>query len=121
MVPVPPVVPVPPRPRWRRWTVPPVVVGAGACVVVWPVVVRPPGWPWVWVWSVDVVSVWSVEVLELGVLEVPVEVWASASAPGAGVSSGSDAGTASWEASSLPQALRPRHATARRTTTYVRM
>ena len=49
------------------------------------VVVLPAGaWPCVWVWSVDVVSVWSVEVVpvSLDVLDVPVEVCASASAPG---------------------------------------
>jgi hypothetical protein len=55
------------------------------------------------------------------VLDAPVEVWARASAPGAGVSAGTDDGTTSWLALSLPQALRPRHATAKRTATYVRM
>jgi hypothetical protein len=83
-------------------------------------VVVAPGddWLWVWVWSVDVVPV---EVVSLDVLDAPVEVWASASAPGAGVSWGTDAGTTSWVELSLPQALRPRHATAKRTATDVRM
>jgi hypothetical protein len=69
---------------------------------------------------VDVVSV-PVEVVPADVLDVPVEVWASALAPGGGVSAGSDAGVTSWVELSLPQALRPRQATAKRTAAYVRM
>ena len=76
---------------------------------------------WVWVWPVDVVSAWSVEVVSVDVLDAPVEVWARAAAPGAGVSAGTDDGTTSWLALSLPQALRPRQATTKRTATYVRM
>ena len=75
------------------------------------------------VWSVEVVSDWSVEVVpvSLCVSDESVEVWASAADPGGGVSPGTVAGTTSWVASSLPQALRPRHATAKSATTYVRM
>jgi hypothetical protein len=76
---------------------------------------------WVWVWPVEVVPVASVEVVSVDVLDAPVEVWARAVAPGAGVSAGTEDGTTSWLALSLPQALRPRHATAKRTATYVRM
>jgi hypothetical protein len=67
---------------------------------------------------VDVVPVWSVEVVSV---ELPVELAARAAAPGGGVSAGTDEGTTSWLELSLPQALRPRHATAKRTATYVRM
>jgi hypothetical protein len=70
---------------------------------------------------VDVVAVWSVEVLSVELLDAPVEVEARAAAPGGGVSAGTDDGTTSWLELSLPQALRARHATARRTATCVRM
>ena len=76
---------------------------------------------WVWAWPVVVVSVWSVEVVSVEVLDAPVDVWARAAEPGGGVSAGTDDGTTSWLALSLPQALRPRQATAKRTATYVRM
>jgi hypothetical protein len=69
----------------------------------------------------DVVPVWAVEVVAVELLDAPVEVEARAAAPGGGVSAGTDDGTASWLELSLPQALRPRHATAKRTATYVRM
>jgi hypothetical protein len=63
-----------------------------------------------------------VEVVSVDVLEAPVELWARASAPGAGRERRHRrTGTTSWLALSLPQALRPRHATAKRTATYVRM
>ena len=107
------------RTACRRFPVdvPPVPVCAGCWGCAWRVAVPPAeDWPWVCVWSVEVVPVWSVEVVpvSLCVLDVPVEVWASASAPGRRRQLGHVAGTTSWVASSLPQALRPRHATARR-------
>jgi hypothetical protein len=70
---------------------------------------------------VDVVPVWSVEVVSVELPDAPVELEASADAPGGGVSAGTDDGATSWLELSLPQALRPRHATAKRTATYVRM
>jgi hypothetical protein len=128
--PVPPLpvpVPVPPEEVPPDWVppvvpvdVPPVPLPAGAWGWAW-VVVAGADWLGVCDWSVDVVSVWSVEVVSLDVLEVPVDVWASAADPGGGVSAGSDAGTTSWLELSLPQALRPRQAAAKRTTTNVRM
>jgi hypothetical protein len=126
--PVPPLplpVPVPPEGVPPDWVPPvepvdvPVPVAAGA----W-------GWAWVvvapvddglWVWSVDVVPVWSVDVVSVELVDAPVEVEARAAAPGGGVSAGTEDGTTSWLELSLPQALRPRHATAKRTATYVRM
>jgi hypothetical protein len=70
---------------------------------------------------VDVVAVWSVEVVSVELPDAPVAVEARAAAPGGGVSAGTDEGTASWLELSLPQALRPRQATAKRTAAYVRM
>jgi len=132
--PVPPLpvpVPVPPDEVPPDWVppvdpveVPPVpVAGAEDWGWAWVVVPAPDDdWPWVCVWSVEVVLDWSVDVVSpLLVLELPLALWASASAPGGGASAGTVEGTTSWVASSLPQALRPRHATARMTTAYVRM
>jgi hypothetical protein len=65
-----------------------------------------------WLWSVEVVPV---------VVGVESAVLASADAPGGAVRSGTAAGTTSCAAWSLPQALRPRAATARRASTGVRI
>jgi hypothetical protein len=128
--PVPPLplpVPVPPEGVPPDWVPPvepvdvPVPVAAGAWGWAWVVVAPGDAGLWVWAWSVEVVADWSVEVASVEVPDAPVEVEARAAAPGGGVSAGTDEGTTSWLELSLPQALRPRHATAKRTATYVRM
>jgi hypothetical protein len=79
------------------WVVVPVV----------PVVDEPEDWLGDWLWP-D-----AVELEPAGA--------ASADEPCGTVRSGTDAGTTSWDELSLPQALRPRQATARRASTYVRI
>jgi hypothetical protein len=70
-------------------------------------------WSCDWVWSVEVVEVWSEE-LELD------EV-ARAAVPCGSERLGTDFGATSWLEPLPPQALTPRAAAARRTSTYVRM
>ena len=70
--------------RWCPWTCRRWPLGAGACVVVWPVVVPAGAWPCVWsgrwTWCPSGRSRWWSSPCS----SVPVEVCASASAPGGG-------------------------------------
>jgi RimJ/RimL family protein N-acetyltransferase len=120
VVPVPVVpVPVPVPPEF----VPPVPAPVPPWVVVpvvpWVVVPVPlddeltEDWSCVCVWSLDEEAVWSAELESDEV--------ASAEVPSGNESFGTDAGTTSWLELSLPQALTPKAATARRANRYFRM
>jgi hypothetical protein len=70
-------------------------------------------WSWVCVWSLEDEAVW--------LLELELDEDDSAAVPAGSERLGTDAGATSWLALSLPQALTPRTASARRASTYVRI